>query len=130
VRLVLTQDPMGCRLHAEQGAITWRVETADGTQLGKVERRVEESWRKSGRLRTSKIGYARHWRAHAVAEVARPIQDDDSPSSFGLWLGVCKSYSGDIYCGRYHDESSSRRQALELLIAAARRARVLPADAS
>lgn len=42
----------------------------DGRIVGHVYRRSEESWRKSGRLRTSMRGYARYWRA---AVKGRPL---------------------------------------------------------
>jgi hypothetical protein len=35
----------------------------DGELIGTVESRSVESWRKSGRIRTGFIGFARHWRA-------------------------------------------------------------------
>lgn len=38
----------------------------DGALIGRVESRSSESWRKSGRIRTSMIGYAREWRGYLV----------------------------------------------------------------
>lgn len=38
----------------------------DGVRLGRVRLRIEESWRKHNRIRTSMRGYSRTWEARAT----------------------------------------------------------------
>lgn len=121
VELLLTADDPPPTDYSN-GARGYAVATADGVHIGRVERRVERAWRKVGRLRTDTRGYSRWWQADTTPDIAQRIADDDDRQRRWLPTGLVGNPRRGVYLtgGASGSSLPTRREALELVVAAAR----------